>query len=345
MRFNGIKMKNISKVIVFSAHEHLSVATAIKTNLDRHNIDVRIWDEMIFQLSKVSLDSLTDELSCFDFAIAVVDSAAIIEDKGQTYKGPRDNVIFEVGLAMGMLGSDRTFLIHDNAVTPKLPTDLRGFTTARYTVKSDDSAALISALRPKCDEITVEIARHGPKTPPFNISLFANRSELQKASRFDEALAKSTTFDLVTFSGQFLRDYKPEIEKSLDRGSKIRILAYDDQPQTSVLYDALVNSLQLGSGEDKRKEAKELREYISSLHQQNRDFGEGIQLRFIRNDLLLYNMWKSHQEDGSQVAHLTMYFHGRDAPSIRVTGKDAALFETVTREFEQLWKSSVEIID
>ena len=345
MIINGTEMKNISKVIVFSASEHLPVAMAIKTNLDRHHIDVRIWDEMIFQLSKVSLDSLTDELSSFDFAIAVVDSAATIEDKGQTYKGPRDNVIFEVGLAMGMLGNDRTFLIHDNAASPKLPTDLMGFTTARYTVKNSDSAALMSALRPKCDEIAAEIVKRGPKKPPFNIDLFANRSELQKASKFDEALAKSTAFDLVTFSGQFLRDYKPEIEKALNRGSKIRILAYDDQPQTSLLYDALVDSLQLGSGEDKRKEAKELREYVTALHQRTPSFREGFQLRFIRNDLLLYNMWRSSQEDGSQVAHLTMYFHGRDAPSIRVSGMDAALFETVTMEFEQLWESSVEIID
>ena len=338
-------MENISKVIVFSASEHLSVATAIQKNLDRHNIDVRIWDEMIFQLSKVSLDSLMDELSMFDFAIAVVDSVGTTEDKGQTYKGPRDNVIFEVGLAMGMLGSDRTFLIHGNSIIPKLPTDLMGFTTARYTVKGNDSAALMSALRPKCEEIVVEIERRGPRIPSINIDLFANRAEMQKASKFDEALAKSTTFDLVTFSGQFLRDYKPEIEKSLARGSNIRILAYDDQPQTSVFYDALVHSLKLGSGEDKRKETKELREYIADLRQRRSSFSGEIQLRFIRNDLLLYNMWKSDQEDGNQVAHLTMYFHGRDAPSIRVTGKYSTVFETVAREFEDLWSAAVEIID
>jgi hypothetical protein len=144
-------------------------------------------------------------------------------------------------------------------------------------------------------------------------------------------------------SGQFLRNYQPQIEQALERGTRIRILAYDDQPQTATYYDALARSLRLGSGEDKRKEAKELREYVAALIRKNTQFSERITLRFIRDDLLLYNMWISRQRDGQQVAHLTMYFHSRDAPSIRATGQDASLFETVSREFQQLWDVAVEI--
>jgi hypothetical protein len=136
-----------------------------------------------------------------------------------------------------------------------------------------------------------------------------------------------------------------QIERALESGVHIRILAYDDQPQTATYYDALARSLRLGSGEDKRKEAKELRESIAALVRKNTQFGERIMLRFIRDDLLLYNMWISRQRDGKQVAHLSMYFHGRDAPSIRATGEDAALFETVRREFQQLWDVAVEIQD
>jgi predicted nucleotide-binding protein len=59
-------MSKTPKVIVFSASEHLSVANAIKTNLDRHQIEVRIWDEMVFHLSRVSLDSLISEGESLD---------------------------------------------------------------------------------------------------------------------------------------------------------------------------------------------------------------------------------------------------------------------------------------
>ena len=333
------------KVIIFSAGEHLDIATAIKRNLDRYEFETRIWDEMIFRLSKGSLDSLMSELQGFDYAIAVVDWVSMLEDKGQNLKAPRDNVIFEIGLSMGALGADRTFLIHSNAVSPKLPTDLMGFTTARYYLKSNDADGHLSALRPRCDEIASEINLRGPKSLPFNLDVFSNRAELQKASKFDESLAKSTAFDLVTFSGQFLRDYKPELEKALQKGTKIRILAYDDKDETRLLYDALIISLQLGSGEDKRKEAKELREYIAQLKENYPKYADKIELRFIRNDLLLFNMWISRQENEKKVVHLTMYFHGRDAPSFRATGSDASLFETAEREFNHLWTNSVEIAD
>jgi hypothetical protein len=43
---------------------------------------------------------------------------------------PRDNVVFEAGLFGGVLGMDRTFILHANGA--KLPTDLLGLTCVRY---------------------------------------------------------------------------------------------------------------------------------------------------------------------------------------------------------------------
>jgi len=43
---------------------------------------------------------------------------------------PRDNVVFEAGLFGGVLGMERTFILHANGA--KLPTDLLGLTCVRY---------------------------------------------------------------------------------------------------------------------------------------------------------------------------------------------------------------------
>src|ERR1044071_3193772 len=43
---------------------------------------------------------------------------------------PRDNVVFEAGLFGGVLGMQRTFILHANGA--KLPSDLLGLTSVRY---------------------------------------------------------------------------------------------------------------------------------------------------------------------------------------------------------------------
>ena len=57
---------------------------------------------------------------------------------------PRDNVVFEAGLFGGVLGMRRTFILHANGA--KLPTDLLGLTSVRY---SETSAAEIRAVNQK----------------------------------------------------------------------------------------------------------------------------------------------------------------------------------------------------
>lgn len=63
-----------------------------------------------------------------DWTIKGAAAAAAASEAGQG--SPRDNVVFEAGLFGGVLGMQRTFILHASGA--KLPTDLLGLTCIRY---------------------------------------------------------------------------------------------------------------------------------------------------------------------------------------------------------------------
>jgi hypothetical protein len=66
---------------------------------------------------------------------------------------PRDNVVFEAGLFGGVLGMERTFILHANGA--KLPTDLLGLTCVRYgdATKAAEVKAVNQKLRKAIEDI------------------------------------------------------------------------------------------------------------------------------------------------------------------------------------------------
>ena len=58
---------------------------------------------------------------------------------------PRDNVVFEAGLFGGTLGMRRTFILHANGA--KLPTDLLGLTSVRYSEATSEAEIINQKLR------------------------------------------------------------------------------------------------------------------------------------------------------------------------------------------------------
>jgi gamma-glutamylcyclotransferase (GGCT)/AIG2-like uncharacterized protein YtfP len=156
-------------VFIGSSTEGLKVAQAIEYNL-QHNAIITVWNENIFELSHANLENLINTLDHFDFAILVLTGEDETTSREVTSLSPRDNVLFELGLFMGRLGRERTYVVHSPQDKVKIPSDLAGVSLASYSPRSDNN--LIAALSPACTIIRTTIERLGPLTKEVELFEF-----------------------------------------------------------------------------------------------------------------------------------------------------------------------------
>src|SRR5687767_13559681 len=124
-------MKQKPFVFIGSSSEGLETAKGAQANLE-YSCESQIWSQGLFGLSSGTLETLVRSLDKFDFAILVLTEDDITISRDQEQKSPRDNVIFELGLFIGGLGLDRTFIVVDRKAKLKLPSDLGGITPATF---------------------------------------------------------------------------------------------------------------------------------------------------------------------------------------------------------------------
>jgi hypothetical protein len=145
-------------LFVGSSSEGLEFARAARGLLN-HDAEVTLWNEGFFRLGDTFIETLLNGLPGFDFALLVVTPDDFVRTRDVEVFGPRDNVLFELGLFMGHLGRSRTFLLHQ-AGAVKLPTDLSGMTAATYDWPRDDQNHQ-GAVAAACDMIRRAIRELG----------------------------------------------------------------------------------------------------------------------------------------------------------------------------------------
>lgn len=85
-----------------------------------------------------------------DFAIVIAQGEAIVEVRDEKWPAPHDKAIFELALAMGMLGRPPAILMEPREDKVKLPGDMAGVTTVAYKKGADgrpDIGAACNKLR------------------------------------------------------------------------------------------------------------------------------------------------------------------------------------------------------
>lgn len=123
----------LPSLFVGSSTKGLSIANAVKAKLEEV-ARVTVWTEHEFRLSHSTLEGLIAALDQFDFAVMIITPDDLLNSDNESYISPRDNVLFELGLFMGRIGRERTFILDQNTPSLKLPSDLAGITRANYNL-------------------------------------------------------------------------------------------------------------------------------------------------------------------------------------------------------------------
>ena len=140
------------RIFVGSSREAIGISRAVQAELDE-DFDVTVWDQDVFRLSYGSLDSLLNALDSSDAGVFVLRPDDLTERRGESAPAVRDNVIFELGMFIGRLGRDRTFMLAPDNSTFTLPSDLIGLTTARFDADRFASGQQRPAVGPACTMI------------------------------------------------------------------------------------------------------------------------------------------------------------------------------------------------
>jgi predicted nucleotide-binding protein len=148
----GVSIK--PQMFIGSSGEGLEIAQLVQLELER-DIESTIWNQGPFGLSQGTLESLVKLKDQYDFAVLVLTPDDVVIKRGNQGNAARDNVIFELGLFMGSLGRERTFMLYCSDDRLELPSDLAGVTAATYKRPSGNN--LQAALGPACTKIRIAV--------------------------------------------------------------------------------------------------------------------------------------------------------------------------------------------
>ncbi|MBT2539050.1 TIR domain-containing protein [Arthrobacter sp. ISL-69] len=151
-----------SKVFLGSSSEGKNIAEKLAVALDGFGLtESTVWTHGTFRPGRHVLGSLVDQARTADYAIMVLSPDDHVESRDTTTQAPRDNVVFELGLFMGALGPERTYMVLPDGVDLKLPSDVAGITYLPYPAREDNN--MRAALSGVVHDIVDEIKLAGPR--------------------------------------------------------------------------------------------------------------------------------------------------------------------------------------
>ncbi len=194
------------KLLVASSTEDRHLAEILRAGLDGF-ADVTLW---------CAGDGNLDAARTFDFAAFVLS------------RSPRDGMLVGVGVFLGALGRERTFIVCPASSATDLPTELRGVPLATYQVSSDGEVH--TALERVCGAID-EYARR-LIVPAFPESQVARRRRRSLGTACSVRPGRTLRIADISVTGALLETYGeiPEnhvldLDLTLENGSRIQVTA------------------------------------------------------------------------------------------------------------------------
>ena len=152
--------RNQPVVFIGSSSEGLIFANAIAKSLRRQPYVLKPWTQGVFECSQTIIEDLMQATRETDFAILVLTTDDITRSRGNSKPSPRDNVIFELGLFMGAIGRERTYIVAPKGIKLKIPTDLLGVNCLMFHAKRGRTVA--RNLQNVTSELRKLIDKYGP---------------------------------------------------------------------------------------------------------------------------------------------------------------------------------------
>ncbi len=149
-------------LFIACASESLSVAEAIRDYVEADKeVVVEIWTDNVFKPSKGTMESLEGKLESSDFSVAIFSADDKVESRGEEKVAPRDNTVFELGLFGGAIGRERSFFAVEKGADVKVPSDLAGITSLRFSRPTEGGGS--PDVAEACAQIEERIQALGPR--------------------------------------------------------------------------------------------------------------------------------------------------------------------------------------
>ena len=160
-RLEGVRPRNnVPRVFIGSSTESKKVAVAVKKAMNRFAETVLWTQGNVFEPGKFTLESLEEQSRRSDFAVMVFAPDDVIFCRGKLQAGPRDNVIFELGLFMGALDRKRVFVVAPRGKKLKIPTDILGTNFVTYSIGVGKS--IDQSIHEACETMRNVVLKNGP---------------------------------------------------------------------------------------------------------------------------------------------------------------------------------------
>ncbi|MGW3352675.1 TIR domain-containing protein [Nonomuraea rubra] len=129
------------RVFVGSSSEGLAIAEYLQLGLE-HSCECTLWNQGVFAPSDTPLQSLARAVGVFDYAVLILTPDDVTTKRNETGNAPRDNVMFELGLFIGAIGRDHTFIVCRRDHRLMMPSDLAGLVPLTFAERDNVEAAL-----------------------------------------------------------------------------------------------------------------------------------------------------------------------------------------------------------
>jgi len=180
------------KIFIGSSQESVNkgLTRALQASF-RDNAHPFPYDVGLIKLSNYTIEALEVEITKCDAAVFLFEPDDVVISRGVEKKAVRDNLLFELGLAMGILGRNKTFFIIPKNFDMKTASDFSGMCAGEYDATHSNKQA---ALDPCVDQIIQRLQNdntiHYNKKPTIRLNYDRHQRQVDPSLKMEEKITQ-----------------------------------------------------------------------------------------------------------------------------------------------------------